>query len=102
MSFHSPQAATALVIVRPRRVYPNPETVIDNVFQRTPKLNDGVEMDSIAKSAYIEVTEAVEALQRAGVRTHVFDDEGNTPHSTLFSQETGFQRIRAAVSLSIR
>jgi hypothetical protein len=85
MSSHSCQAPAAVVLIRPSRFYPNPETAIDNVFQRTTNLQNSAEMAAIAEAANIEVMRAADALERAGVRTHVFDDDGErgTPDSVF-------------------
>lgn len=85
MSSHSCQAPAAVVLIRPSRFYPNPETAIDNVFQRTTNLQNSAEMAAIAEAANIEVLRAADALERAGVRTHVFDDDGErgTPDSVF-------------------
>jgi hypothetical protein len=76
------QAPSSVVMVRPHRFLPNPETADDNVFQVTPSHLDPNE---VSAAAYREVTEAVEKLEAAGVHVHLFEDEGNddTPDSVF-------------------
>jgi len=65
------QSANAVVMVRPFRFYPNPETAADNAFQREIGSNDA---GSISKAAQNEFDQAVELLRGAGVTVHVFED----------------------------
>jgi hypothetical protein len=65
------QSANAVVMIRPFRFYPNPETAFDNAFQREVAPTDA---DSISKAAQIEFDQAVESLRGAGVTVHVFED----------------------------
>jgi hypothetical protein len=77
----SPQAASAVVMIRPRRFRANPETAADNAFQRR-----GADFDAaVAQAAFDEVTRAADALRRHGVRVHLFDDDGtrDTPDSVF-------------------
>ncbi len=86
------QAPGAIIMVRPHRFHPNPETASDNAFQR----KDG-EMSNreLAKAAYKEVTEAAAKLESEGVTVHVFEDRGEkeTPDSVFpnnwFSTHSG-------------
>lgn len=78
------QAPAAVVMVRPHRFHPNPETAGDNAFQR----NDAAlssQLQTLAERAHAEVTRAAERLQAAGVRVHLFDDHGEreTPDSVF-------------------
>jgi hypothetical protein len=81
MNTISIQAPSAVVVIRPHCFHPNPETAADNAFQR-----DGHEQDraALAAAARTEVTAAA-ALEKAGIRTHVFDDHGEhqTPDSVF-------------------
>jgi len=92
MSSKSIQAPGAVVMIRPHRFHPNPETASDNAFQRTD--SDGPTRE-IARAAYNEVTEAAAKLEREGVRVHIFDDLGEkeTPDSVFpnnwFSTHSG-------------
>ena len=65
------QSAKAVVMIRPFRFYPNPETASDNAFQREVAATDA---DTISKAAQEEFDQAVESLRDAGVTVHVFDD----------------------------
>lgn len=88
MNTPSIQAAAAVVMVRPHRFMPNPETAADNAFQCAPAA-DGASaaaaISAIAQKARDEVTAAAHALSDAGVRVHLFDDEGedDTPDSVF-------------------
>ena len=65
------QSAKAVVMIRPFRFYPNPETAADNAFQREVEATDA---DAISKAAQTEFDQAVESLRGAGVTVHVFED----------------------------
>ncbi len=65
------QSANAVVMIRPCRFYPNPETAADNAFQREVAPD---EAGSISKAAQEEFDQAVELLRGAGVTVHVFED----------------------------
>lgn len=76
------QAPGAVVMIRPHRFHPNPETASDNAFQRT----DGqLSPKQIAKTAYNEVTAAASRLESEGIRVHIFEDraEKETPDSVF-------------------
>ena len=64
------QSTNAVVMIRPDRFYPNPETALDNAFQ-------GIVADppqAVAARAQAEFDRAVTALSEAGVIVHVFAD----------------------------
>ncbi|TKC87957.1 amidinotransferase [Trinickia terrae] len=84
MSLLSIQAPAAVVMIRPHRFLPNPETASDNAFQRTSPAT-GIDAASLAAAARDEVSAAAQALSAAGVRVHVFDDPGenDTPDSVF-------------------
>lgn len=66
------QAPRDVVMVRPHRFAPNPETIADNLFQpRTPVAPTA----ALAEAAYREVTAMVATLTGAGIRVHLFEDE---------------------------
>ena len=66
------QAPASVVMIRPWRFHPNPETAADNAFQReSPQCED-----EVANQARQEFDEMVEALRKHGVKVHVFDDYG--------------------------
>lgn len=76
------QAPGAVVMIRPHRFHPNPETAKDNAFQRT----DGdLSAKEIAKAAYDEVTAVAVRLEAEGVKVHIFEDRGEkeTPDSVF-------------------
>lgn len=65
------QSANAVLMIRPHRFYPNPETAADNAFQQavaTEKLAD------LTTAAQQEFDKAVGKLRNAGVMVHVVDD----------------------------
>lgn len=74
----SVQAPRAVVMIRPRSFTPNPETAADNAFQRAAPAA------SVADAAYHEVTRAAEALEAAGVRVHLFDDDSTDRPDSVF------------------
>ena len=76
------QAPQAVVMIRPHKFTPNPETAADNTFQTSEKIE---EADMIAKQAYKEVGTAAATLERHGVRVHLFEDRGerDTPDSVF-------------------
>ena len=65
------QSARAVLMIRPHRFYPNPETAADNAFQRAV---DARELPAISAAAQEEFDRAVETLRAAGVTVHVVDD----------------------------
>ena len=77
------QAPSAVVMVRPHRFLPNPETASDNAFQA--QVVATAPADDVARRAHAEVTEAAAALRDAGVRVHLFDDLGerHTPDAVF-------------------
>ena len=76
------QAPSAVVMIRPHRFHPNPETAADNAFQRS---SGDASAAAVSHAARDEVTAAAAALEEAGVRVHVFDDFGEreTPDSVF-------------------
>ncbi|MEJ1087098.1 arginine deiminase-related protein [Microbacterium sp. Mu-80] len=73
----SAQAPGAVVLIRPHHFRPNPQTAADNNFQR-PADHD------VSREAYDACTRVAETLAEAGVRVHVFDDEGDTHPDSVF------------------
>ena len=65
------QSTDAVLMIRPHRFYPNPETAADNAFQQAVATG---EMPTISAAARREFDEAVAALRQAGVTVHVVDD----------------------------
>jgi len=92
MNIHSLQAPGAVVMVRPHRFHPNPETAHDNGFQSNA---GGRGAADIAAMAYAEAGAAAERLREAGVEVHLFEDQGerDTPDSVFpnnwFSTHSG-------------
>ncbi len=72
----SEQSANAVVMIRPSRFYPNPETALDNAFQQEAAAEAP---PMISAKAQIEFDRAVEALTAAGVTVHVYDDTPAPP-----------------------
>ncbi len=58
-------------MIRPQRFYPNPETAVDNAFQKP--IAQG-EMPAVSAAARVEFDAAVETLRAAGVTVHVVED----------------------------
>ena len=65
------QSANAVVMIRPFRFYPNPETASDNAFQR--EVAEGT-TEALSRAAQNEFDRAIEILRSAGVTVHVFED----------------------------
>lgn len=65
------QSANAVLMVRPHRFHPNPETAADNAFQQA--IAPG-EVPALSAAARSEFDRAVETLRAAGVTVHVVDD----------------------------
>ena len=82
MTSRSIQSPGAVVVIRPHRFHPNPETASDNVFQRTDANRT---IRKTAEDAYREVSEAAQQLEKNGVRVHIFEDHGEkeTPDSVF-------------------
>jgi hypothetical protein len=64
------QRTDSVLMIRPCRFYPNPETAEDNAFQRNAD-RDSEALTLIARS---EFDAAVQTLRMAGVNVHVFED----------------------------
>src|ERR1044072_760589 len=64
------QSTNSVLMIRPSRFYPNPETAADNAFQ-----SGGVfPVDALNAAARNEFDNAVQTLRDAGVKVHVFED----------------------------
>ena len=63
--------ASAVVMIRPSRFYPNPETAQDNAFQQVVSAEATNNLSLLAQR---EFDQAVEALRGAGVTVHAFED----------------------------
>src|SRR6266550_2564370 len=64
------QSTGSVLMIRPGRFYPNPETAADNAFQRTRHLGS----DALTLAARKEFDAAVQTLRATGVNVHVFED----------------------------
>src|ERR671935_1038740 len=64
------QSTNSVLMIRPCRFYPNPETAADNAFQA--RLDRAA--DALSPIARKEFDAAVQTLRAAGVNGHVFDD----------------------------
>jgi hypothetical protein len=65
------QSTNAVLMIRPHRFYPNPETAADNAFQRAVPTEKSA---AISAAAQQEFDDAVDKLRDAGVTVHVVDD----------------------------
>ena len=65
------QSANAVLMIRPHRFYPNPETAADNAFQKAVAAG---ELPAVSAEAQAEFDRAVETLGNSGVTVHVVDD----------------------------
>jgi hypothetical protein len=64
------QSANSVLMIRPSRFYPNPETAVDNAFQRDADRDS----EALTLAARKEFDAAVQTLRDAGVNVHVFED----------------------------
>jgi hypothetical protein len=64
------QSTNSVLMIRPGRFYPNPETAADNAFQRDANRGS----DALTLVARREFDAAVQTLRAAGVNVHVFED----------------------------
>ncbi|CAN5622114.1 arginine deiminase-related protein [soil metagenome] len=65
------QSSSAVLMIRPHRFYPNPETAADNTFQAAV---DAGELPVVSAAAQREFDDAVATMRSAGVTVHVVDD----------------------------
>jgi hypothetical protein len=64
------QSTNSVLMIRPSRFYPNPETAADNAFQRDADGDSG----ALTLRARKEFDAAVQTLRAAGINVHVFED----------------------------
>lgn len=64
------QSTNSVLMIRPCRFYPNPETAADNAFQA----QRDYAVDALTATARKEFDAAVQTLRAAGVNVHVFED----------------------------
>src|SRR5436189_5364721 len=66
----SMQSTNSVLMIRPARFYPNPETAADNAFQRDANRDS----DVLTLMARKEFEAAMQTLRAAGVNVYVFED----------------------------
>src|SRR5215472_12076900 len=64
------QSTDSVLMIRPSRFYPNPETAADNAFQSRGDFPGG----ALSAAARNEFDSAVQTLRDVGVQVHVFED----------------------------
>jgi hypothetical protein len=64
------QSTNSVLMIRPSRFYPNPETAADNAFES----NADRDSDALTLMARREFDAAAQTLHAAGVNVHVFED----------------------------
>jgi len=64
------QSTNSVLMIRPSRFHPNPETARDNAFQSRANFD----AHALGAAARSEFDTAVQALRDAGVQVHVFED----------------------------
>jgi len=64
------QSTNSVLMIRPSRFYPNPETAKDNAFQRDADRSP----DALTVAARKEFDAAVETLRQAGINVRIFED----------------------------
>jgi hypothetical protein len=85
------QAPNSLIMIRPWKFCSNPETALDNAFQKTSSES----IENVSFKAKDEFNTAVQILEENGINVHIFDDFGEkeTPDSVFpnnwFSTHTG-------------
>ena len=67
----SEQSANAVVMIRPCRFFPNPETALDNSFQQSARPDAAEEVPERAEA---EFDRAIGTLKAAGITVRLFDD----------------------------
>jgi hypothetical protein len=65
------QSTNAVLMIRPHRFYPNPETAGDNAFQRAAVSGEPKALSAAARAEFDRV---VSTLRDAGVTVHVIED----------------------------
>lgn len=81
MAMSSVQAPSAVVMIRPHHFRVNPETAADNAFQQD---SSAMDQTVLARSAFNELTTAAKSLEDAGIRVHIFEDEGTATPDSVF------------------
>jgi hypothetical protein len=68
------QSTDSVLMIRPGRFYPNPETAADNAFQSDANRD----VNALTLGARSEFDAAVQMLRAAGINVHVFEDTAET------------------------
>src|SRR5262249_8740330 len=86
------QSTDSVLMIRPVRFYPNPETAADNAFQRTADRGS----DALTLAARKEFYAGVHTLRAAEVNVHVFEDtveqekpDGDFPSNWISTHHDG-------------
>ena len=86
------QSTDSVLMIRPGRFYPNPETAADNAFQGDTDRGS----DALTLVARKEFNAAVQTLRAAGVSVHVFEDtaapekpDGVFPNNWISTHDDG-------------
>ena len=77
----SVQAPGAVVLIRPHHFASNPETAVDNAFQR---IDTERTAKDVAAAAYDDATRLAEALEGAGITVHLFEDDDAARPDSVF------------------
>jgi hypothetical protein len=77
----SVQAPGAVVLIRPHHFASNPETAVDNAFQRVDTERAATD---VARAAYDDATRLAEALEGAGITVHLFEDDDASRPDSVF------------------
>ena len=77
----SVQAPGAVVLIRPHHFASNPETAVDNAFQR---IDTARTAKDVAAAAYDDATRLAEALEGAGITVHLFEDDDASRPDSVF------------------
>lgn len=89
---HAPRA---VVMVRPHRFVPNPQTRVDNAFQSAPT---GAP-EEVARAAFDEVAAMAATLEAAGITVHLYDDVGTATPDSVFPNNWFSTEHSGAVAL---
>lgn len=78
------QSTNKVILIRPHKFIPNPETEKDNNFQDIDT-SRALEKTTIEKRAYNEVTAVIQTLENNGINVRVYEDYGQwqTPDSVF-------------------
>jgi hypothetical protein len=88
------QSTDSVLMVRPCRFYPNPETAADNAFQARVDYA----ADALSAVARKEFDTAAQTLRAAGVNVHVFEDTAKPEKPDAVFPTTGSPHITMGAS----